>query len=46
MKYTKKQYVSPTTECVELMISNAIMQYSTDGSAYRSGYGNAEELEW
>jgi hypothetical protein len=47
MTYTKKQYVSPTTECVELKISNAILQGSTlDGTAYRSGYGDAEELEW
>lgn len=46
MTYTKKQYVSPTTECVELMISNAIMQYSDSSTATRNGYGEAEELNW
>ncbi len=48
MNYTrKKQYESPTTECVELKISNPIL----DGSPYetgasRTGYGEAEELTW
>lgn len=44
---SKKLYEAPSTECVELKISNAILQVSgQDTSAYRSGYGEAEELTW
>ena len=44
---SKKLYEAPSTECVELKMSNAILQGSeTSTSAYRSGYGEAEELTW
>lgn len=43
---SKKLYEAPSTECVEMIISNAILNNSLDGSAMRNGYGDAQELEW
>ncbi len=44
---SKRLYEAPSTECVEMIISNAILEGSeTSTSAYRSGYGEAEELTW
>lgn len=45
---SKKLYEAPSTECVELKMSNALLQASDpmNSSAYRDGYGAAQELEW
>ncbi len=43
---SKRLYEAPSTECVEMIISNAILNDSATSSAYRNGYGEAEELTW
>ena len=43
----KQIYETPTMECVELKISNAMLQGSPmEDQAYRKNYGAADEWYW
>ena len=45
MRKTRRTYVQPTSEVVELHVTNQLLQASGVEST-RSGYGDAEDEDW
>jgi len=45
MRKTKQTYVQPTSEVVELHVTNQLLAGS-DVNSTRSGYGDAEDQDW